>query len=220
MQQPLHQRLAPPFQSPWEEPGKTVAPPDWRKPWINDVVTGVAKAITLALSGLVVSELSMSACPQTSIGSLTWEALLQTHRHANAYSEQHSWIRLKNRRVHEAVFHLGAKCAVSWFRLQSRSSRSSRRSISSPCSLAHGGAIILRVRGQLVRLRWQMGLAHRLMDTRRSAPCYRIGFKGRWVHCVIMAARMKPVGPVVLSLRRGHNVESQTVKPVWLLIGL
>lgn len=76
MQQPLHQRLAPPPQPRWEELSCAVVLSDWRELWINYVVTGVAKAIMLALQRLVVSELSMSACPQTSIRSITGEALV------------------------------------------------------------------------------------------------------------------------------------------------
>lgn len=49
MQQALHQRLAPPPQPLWEELEKAVVLPDWRALRINYVVTGVAKAITLAL---------------------------------------------------------------------------------------------------------------------------------------------------------------------------
>lgn len=49
MQQALHQRLAPPPQPLWEELGEAPVLPDWRALRINYVVTGVAKAITLAL---------------------------------------------------------------------------------------------------------------------------------------------------------------------------
>lgn len=96
------------------------------------------------------------------------------------------------------------------------SSSSPHRSISSPCSLAHGGTIILRGEGSASRCllgwkgRWD---THR----HRSASYRQAGLKGRWIYCVIMAARLQLVGGGHVDIERtltGSGVQRRTLNLV------
>lgn len=88
-----------------------------------------------------------------------------------------------------------------------RTSNSPHRSISSPCSLAHGRTIILRgPRSASCCLSGWKGRWDTHTHTHRSPLCCWAGLKGRWVHCVIMAAGLRVVGTGHFDFERTHWV--------------
>ena len=72
----------------------------------------------------------------------------------------------------------------------------------------------------LAWLKGQMGHAHMRTHARthRSASCCWAGLKGRWVHCVIMAAGLQLVGGGHVDIERtlaGSGAQRRTVNVVY-----